>query len=98
VWNFAAPLSQSEESGTPAPGLLGEARLNRVRGALEIFRLRNGNYPDRLDALLAEKLLYPSDIQPLGREPVPYMTVNSGAGYLLGDAAKAAMVAEGKPR
>jgi len=101
VWNFAAPLSQSDESTIGASAMLGESRFHRVQGALEVFRLRHGKYPESLNSLVDEKLVYPGDIKPLGRDPIPYMTTNSGSGYLLGDAAMAAMAAmaaEGQDR
>ncbi len=97
VWNFAAPLAHSEESVNPISTILTEARENRVRQALEVYKLRHGYYPDKLELLVQEKLVRAGDVQPLGREPFSYLIEDSGSHYLLGDAAKTSLDREGNP-
>ena len=58
-------LSQGElEVVDPAARrLLSRGQLERIRGAIDVFRLEHGELPAELDALANEQLLSPADLQ-----------------------------------
>src|SRR6185312_2561255 len=58
-------LSQGElEVVDPAARrLLAKGQEERIRGAIDVFRLEHGELPAELDALTTEQLLSPGDLQ-----------------------------------
>ena len=97
IWTFATPTMHGDSASAPSH-VLEQVRLKRVRGALEVYRLMHGSYPDRLDMLVSEKLIRRGDIKPMGTGLFPYMAINSGNDFLLGDEALAAIAAEESSR
>jgi len=91
ILKFSAPLAKVEGPtlGKAIPARLEQARLNRLRSALELYKLKRDRYPDRLDALVEEGILVPGDINPLWKGEPAYAPLENGNDYLLGAEAKA---------
>ena len=68
AWLDQAGLLWGDRRGRPvvrdnAPQrLASRSQLDRLRGALEVYRLERGSYPDRLEALLEAGLAAPRDL------------------------------------
>jgi Domain of unknown function (DUF4388) len=63
--------------------LLGRYQLARLRGALEVYRLENGAFPERLDALVEAGLASPRDLRYPFSQPYHYRVRPEGRFVLL---------------
>jgi len=57
--------------------------LERLRGALEVYRVEKGEYPERLEDLVAEKLVAPRDVRFPWPAPYHYRRTREGTFVLL---------------
>ena len=55
----------------------------RVRVALEVYRVKNGSFPEGLDRLVTEKILEPDDLERNGRPRWDYAVAPEYAGFVL---------------
>lgn len=65
------------ELGREAMGRLRANRLATVEAALEVYRAREGHYPESLDALTASGLLAPEFLRALGMTSVQYFSIGT---------------------
>ncbi len=91
IVKFSSPLAKARNPilERSIPAQLEQTRLNRVRRALEVYRLKHGRYPDNLKLLAEERLLRHGDINPVGSKKPAYIPVENGEDYLIGAEASA---------
>jgi hypothetical protein len=79
VWFMPQSRAQltdnSAEFGRETMGRLRANRILTTTAALETWRLREGSYPERLDALVNGGLLIPEIIAPPGQPPLEYFSI-----------------------
>lgn len=81
--SLASGASGTHFDGPAVQQFLAGAQMARLRGALEVYRLEQGRYPDSLDDLVGEGLVRPDDTRHPFVERYHYRRTDEGRAFVL---------------